>query len=174
MTKTAESPGRIVLCWWKENLRPDTETGAVRGFRARLRRADAALEALAEQRVIALHEALGEHSPRDPLVLAALAQLMASIEANKPQRIARIFGGGDQPTLSNLRFQRLIRIKNRPELAVALCSALPLIDNACNVAALAEDFLFWSERIRIRWCFDYFGKASPDAPASEAAIEETE
>lgn len=174
MTRTAEGPGQIVLRWWKANLRPDTDTGAVRGFRARLRRADTALEMLAEQRVIALHETLGEYAPRDPLVLAALAQLVASVEGNKPQRIARIFGGGEEPVLSNLRFQRLIRIDKRPELAVALRSALPLIDNACNVASLVEDFLFWSERVRIRWCFDYFGKASPDATVTEAATEETE
>lgn len=175
MTGNARDVGGIVLGWWGANLRPEVETGPVRGFRARLWRADSALDVLAEPKVIALHEALRDHSPRDPLVLAALAQLLSAVEANPPQRIARAFGTGDEPALSNLRFQRLIRIEDRRELAVALRRALPLIGNACSVAALARDFLYWSESVRIRWCFDYFGKAPPDAPPNApVAVSETE
>lgn len=175
MTKNSGDIGGIAKRWWKENLRPATETGAVRGFRARLRRADTVVEVFAEERVIALHDALADRSPKDPRDLAALAQVLAAVEADTSQPIARAFGRGDNnPALSNIRFRRLILTDDRPELAVALRNALPLIGNACGVAALSRDFLYWTEDVRTRWCREYFAKEQWEVPASETATEETE
>lgn len=172
MTK---DPGQIALRWWRQNLRPDEETGAVRGFRARLRRAGTAIEVFAEQRVIALHDALAGRSPKDPRDLAALAQVLALVETNSDQPIARSFGsGGDNPALSKISFRRMILTDDRPELAVALRNALPQIGNACNVTGLSRDFLYWSENVRVRWCLDYYGSGPSEFPTSEAATEETE
>ncbi len=66
MSADVTSSGLAILGWWRENLHPDTQSGPVRGLRARLRRAERALDALAEPRVTALHEALGDHAPADP------------------------------------------------------------------------------------------------------------
>lgn len=169
MSDATKNPGQIALGWWKQNLRPDDDTGPARALRARLRRADHVTDILAEGAVIALHDRLDRRP--DPLTLAALAQVLAHVERHEGRRIAQGFGAGDPKALSALRFQRLIRSDDRQELATGLRRALPLIGGACNVAALAEDILFWGEKPRIRWCFDYYGAAPPRPVAAE---EETE
>ncbi len=174
MSGEAENPGAIIMRWWRANLRPEDDTSSARALRARLRRADRALDVLCEPAVIALHQALGARSPRDPRDLAALVTVLAGIETYTSQRLARAFGVGEEPALSNLRFQRLIRSQDRPALAVALRRALPFVGRACNVAALGEDFLRWGEAVRIRWCFDYFGKASPPEGKVDATAADIE
>ncbi|MFG1479834.1 type I-E CRISPR-associated protein Cse2/CasB [Xanthobacter sp. V4C-4] len=168
--KPDKSDGAIILGWWRANLRPDPDFGLARGLRARLRRATHVVDVLAEPQVIALHDALGRR--HDPVRLAALASLLAAVERHDGHRIARALGAGDAPPLSHLRFQRLIR-SDGDALALALRRALPLVGHACNVAALGEDFLRWDERVRVRWCFDYFGKAPPDAAPAVSETEET-
>src|SRR5690606_10000516 len=105
------------------------------------------------------------------------------VQEHRPQRLAQllgqIVGKDDQRLLSNLRFQRLIRASDDDAadpaaLAMALRRALPLIGNSCNVAMLGEDFLYWSEPTRIRWCFDYVGRPQPQADETAAADPEIE
>lgn len=169
MSDATKRPGQIALGWWKQHLRPDDDTGPARALRARLRRADHVTDILAEGRVIELHDRLGRRA--DPRTLAALAQVLAHVERHDGHRVAQTFGFGDPKALSPLRFQRLIRSDDRSELATGLRRALPLAGRTCNVAALAEDILFWGEKPRIRWCFDYYGAAPPRMVAAE---EETE
>lgn len=169
MSDAMKNPGQVAFGWWKQHLRPDDDTGQARALRARLRRADHVTDILAEGLVIELHDLLGHRA--DPLALAALAQVLARVERHEGRRIAQAFGGGDPKALSALRFQRLIRSDDRQELATGLRRALPLIGRACNVAALAEDILFWSEKPRIRWCFDYYGAAPLREGAAEEEIE---
>lgn len=170
--KPDKSEGAIILGWWRASLRPEPDVGPARGLRARLRRAAHIVDVLAEPQVIALYDALGRR--HDPARLAALAPVLAAIEKHDGRRIARAFGAGDEPRLSHLRFQRLIRSTDGEELARALRRAVPLVNHACNVAALGEDVLRWDEQVRMRWCFDYFGKAPPDALAAASETEETE
>lgn len=177
MSEAAKSPGQIVMGWWKQNLQPspEAETGAVRALRARLRSADHVLDVLSQPQVIDLHDRLGAGAPRDPIVLAALAHVLASVKQHELRRIARAFGAGDGPALSVGRLQKLMRLEDRWELAVGLRRALPLIGGACNVAALGQDFLNWSEATRSRWWFDYFGKTPPETDAVATLVtEETE
>lgn len=172
MTDKAEKKaGSIIQSWWNENLRPQTDTGLARGLRARLRRAVHAVDALAEPQAIALYDALDRRV--DATTFAALLPVLASVEKHDPRRIARLFGMGESPALSELRFQRLIRSCDPEELATALRRALPRVEHACNIAALSEDFLGWSERVRIRWCLDYFGKASAETSQASSQMEET-
>ena len=178
MTGERTETGKIVLGWWRKSLRPgeEMETGEVRGFRARLRRAQGPLQVLAEPRSVALYDELTTARGRrlDPIKFAALAHLLASVKQHESRRIARAFGMGETPALSPLRFQHLIRIEAPEPLGEALRRALPLIGHSCNVAALADDFLYWNEQIRAGWCFDYFGKASPEMPVAVPETEETE
>lgn len=173
MSDATKKPGQIAFGWWKQNLRPDQDTGPVRALRARLRRADHFADVLAEGRVIELHDRLAEMSSwrADPLTLAALAQVLAHVERHEGWRVAQAFGKGDPRALSPPRFQRLMRSDDRQELATGLRRALPLVGRACNVAALAEDILFWGENSRIRWCFDYYGAAPPRPVVAEEEIE---
>ena len=70
-------------------------------------------------------------------------------------------GPGGSRALSELRFQRLLRTSG-PEFGIALRRALPAAGMTCNVGKLGSDLLDWDqpvsgERVRNRWCFDYFG-----------------
>ncbi|MCX8508104.1 MAG: type I-E CRISPR-associated protein Cse2/CasB, partial [Rhodobacteraceae bacterium] len=73
-------------------------------------------------------------------------------------------------------FQRLIRCDDPAALSLALRRALPMIENGCNVAALADDLLHWGEDRRIRWCFDYYRAQPPakDGAGDGAAMEDEE
>lgn len=158
-------PGQIACGWWKRQLRPEQDTAPARALRARLRRAPNIVDLLAQPQVIGLYDALGRDLP--PETLAALAQVLAQVRDNKDRRVAAALGTGDPRPFSPLRFQRLIRAGGPRELAQALRRALPAVDHACNVPALAEDILFWGERVRVRWCFDYYGARPPAASEPE-------
>lgn len=161
--------GAIIETWWRQTLRPDT--GPARGLRARLRRATDAVDVLSEPQAVALYDALGRRAAVADF--AALLPVLAHVETNRAERIAKRFGAGEPRPLTELRFRRLIRSDGPEELAVALRRALPLIDHGCNVAALCDDFLNWNERTRIRWCLDYYGKAPPEPLHADAQTEET-
>ncbi len=165
MSDDTNRPGQVALGWWRQNLRPDEDSGAARALRARLRRSSDMVELLSEPNVIALYEALNRRP--SPETLAAIVHVLSQVERHDARRAAQVFGAGDPKPLSALRFQRLIRSNDPAELMQVLRRALPLVGHACNVAALAEDLLFWGERVRVRWCFDYFGARLPTASGTE-------
>ncbi len=169
--KTETSPGQKVLVWWHKHIRPSEDTGAARALRARLRRAKT-VEALSEPQVHALYDLLNRQP--GPQALAALVQVLAHVEKHDGQRLAKKFGEGESnKALSPLRFQTLIRTEDREGLATGLRRALPLVGKACNVAALAEDILFWGEQVKIRWCFEYYGAPAPkQGPAATEDLED--
>lgn len=148
-----KSPGQIILGWWTRAL-GDRQSGRARALAARLRRASP-VEALAEPEVHDLARALGL---RDGARLARLVTLLAEVRGHVPRTLARRLGGAE-PALSALRFQRLMRAEDA-ELSEALRRAIVLADRACDVAALGEDVLRWTETTRARWCFHYFDDAS--------------
>ncbi|TPE47870.1 type I-E CRISPR-associated protein Cse2/CasB [Amaricoccus solimangrovi] len=148
-----KSPGQIILGWWTHAL-GDRQSGRARALAARLRRASP-IEALAEPEVHDLARAL---DLRDGARLARLVTLLAEVREHVPRTLARRLGGAD-PALSPLRFQRLMR-SDGTELAELLRRAIGLADRACNVAALGEDLLRWTETTRARWCFHYFDDAA--------------
>jgi CRISPR system Cascade subunit CasB len=148
--------GQIVLGWWQRVL-ADRQSGRARALAARLRRASP-VAALAEPEVHDLARRLGL---RDAAHLARLVTLLAEVRTHVPQTLMRRLGG-PEPVLSPLRFQRLMRASDE-ELPDALRRAIVAADRTCNVAALGEDLLFWSEKSRGRWSFQYFWA---DTPAS--------
>ena len=68
--------------------------------------------------------------------------------------------GGAEPDLLQLRFQKLMRAEG-DELVSGLRRAIKIAGHRCNVAALGEDLLFWSDKTRMTWCFHYFGAEAP-------------
>jgi len=177
--------GRAVRKWWATYLRPEhsrigEDTPAARALRARLRRPTTALEVLSERAVYDLVEALPDLRKR-PHDLAQLASVLAAIKSDSDVRLAVLLGrppeNGERPRMAELRFQRLIR-SSGAELETALRRALPLAGDACDVAALAVDMLDWphperGERVRINWCFDYFGAARPASAGEETREDAT-
>ena len=62
--------------------------------------------------------------------------------------------------MSQLRFERLIR-STPDEIAAAVRRALPMVERRCNAGMLGADLLFWNDKTRANWCFEYFGAAPP-------------
>lgn len=156
MSDDRKGPGAIALGWWAREIAP-RDIPAARGLSARLRRA-APLAVLCERSVQDLGTALGLRAPQANRLIQ-IATLLAEVRNTSAETLARRLGG-QEPVLSSLRFQRLLRAEG-DELPDHLRRAIIMADRRCNVAALAADLLNW-EAARPRWCFHYFGA---DAPA---------
>ena len=52
------------------------------------------------------------------------------------------------------------------ELPDALRRAIVAAERSCNVAALGADLLFWSDKTRGRWAFQYFRAETPPSLSS--------
>ena len=85
---------------------------------------------------------------------------------------AAFHGGMPEPALSALGFQRLMRASD-DELTGALRRAIVAAERTCNVAALGEDLMFWSDKIRGRWSFQYFRAETPASLSNGDPSKET-
>lgn len=158
------SDGVKVLGWWRREL-ADRNAGRARALAARLRHAGP-VDALAERAVQDLARDLRLSSAGAAARLSRLVRLLAEVREHTTVPLARRLGGRD-PVMSALRFQRLMRA-DEDELTDAMRRAIILADRTCNVAALAGDLMYWGDRTKTRWCFDYYGEAAPDTNLSEA------
>lgn len=148
--------GQIILGWWSHSIGA-RDSAVARGLAARLRRAGP-VTVLGEAAVHDLARGLGV---TDAAVLIRLVQVLAEVREHSAKPLAAALGGEDG-AMSTLRFQRLMRVADG-DLTDALRRAIVMADRRCNVAALGEDLLHWTEKTRSRWCFQYFGAATPDA-----------
>ena len=165
---TQQSIGEVVVSWYGSALGSDG--GAARAARARLRRCEAPVEALAVAETHELNRQLrasGRKPTADQLTL--LATVFAQLKGTYGDRLAAMFGKQetrDAPRpLSQLRFQALIRVRSHRGLIAPLRRSFGVLGSepACNGRALAEDLYFWNDKVRNNWCFQYFG-----APFAEA------
>lgn len=188
MSETEKKRGQIILSWWGRALgnHPVFDHGAARKARAQLRRATRPSEVLSLEATHELHHGLVKVAA-EPLFaddggarrLALIAAVIAGLDDNARSSLPRRFGqkDGDNPRLSHLRFQRILRAGDDWTLATHLRRALPLVNRAADVAGLGTDLLHWDEDTRNRWCFDYFGAPPPgqdDAPAIAKPLAEHE
>jgi len=63
--------------------------------------------------------------------------------------------------VSGLRFRRLLKVKDREELFIAMIRIIALLGGAVNLQSLAQSVYFWNDITRKEWAFDYYSKA-PD------------
>jgi len=156
----SEDVNSICQGWWAREISADT--GPARKTRAELRRADTALKALGVPAVHRLNAALaagGFELRHDPERLALIAVALAHIKEPGPN-VARVFGAGDTPALSPIRFNALIRVTTPGALWRPLTRALAVIGGRASPGALAADLFYWNEQTRTRWCFDYYGETT--------------
>ena len=66
---------------------------------------------------------------------------------------------GDKPKLSELRFRRLLKIKDREKLFRFLIQAIRLLDKKVNLLDLLSIAYFWGERARTKLAYQYYEKA---------------
>lgn len=160
MTQRAQlKPGTVIKAWWHEHIGERLEgrpSGKALGFSARLRRAGP-VEALAERPVFDLSRTL---NLKDSVRLHRIVSVLAHLRGDVSETLAHRLGAGDPPPLSELRFQRLLRADDNA-FATSLIRALPMAGRACNVGVLGADLFYWSDTVRTRWIFDYYGAAVP-------------
>ena len=168
------------LAWWQDlqpKTEPKTDEDAPKKHRgnpaalARLRRATTPQEALM---VEAAHILAGmlKRDEQDWMALGTLAATLAHVRADEPDRkTAAIFGhqdATDTPRLvSELRFRRLLQAERGGEQMAALRRALAITGGRANIADLADSLLWWTERTRVRWLFEYYGDRSDRAADAE-------
>ena len=178
--------GAVALGWWSRCL--DADNGAARAARARLKRAASPADVLALDITHELYRELRRAKDgRDlrkgdgPVRLALITAALGSVETHTGGiGLARRFGAqsrDERPALSPMRFQRILRAPDDWALAVLIRRALPLAGRTADVAGLGSDLFHWSDRVRNRWCFEYFGTSPPRRPSDDAdpaEIDETE
>lgn len=164
MSEETPSTGSILLGWWSANIGKRDASGN-RALSARLRRA-AAVEVLSQRSVVELATALGINGGTRLSRFIPMVRLLAELRAHDGAPLARRIGGSN-PMLSELRFQRLLRAEG-DEMEDLMRRAIVVADRRCNVAALAEDLLFWGDSVRQCWCFQYFGAESPNQLSRES------
>ena len=161
---STDNLGAKVAQWWKYNL-ADRNQASCRALAARLRRANA-VSALCEPQVIALARSL-DIGPDNAQRLAGLVCLLAEVREESSQSLAKILAD-PQHGLSPLRFERLMRSHGEERIAL-MRRAIQMADRRLNVAKFASDVIYWNERTRIRWCFDYFGAEAPQDNQAEVS-----
>ena len=136
-----------------------------RGDRAQLRRAHDITAIIlspayqrAHRRLCAAGWEVEGNSPLNDR-LAAIVGLLAHVERDGDAAPARAMSarkpGDDRPAVSPLRFQRLLESPDLDALFTGLRRVLPLLQQPIGIAALANDLLFWGDRVKKAWAYDY-------------------
>lgn len=168
------SVGSTCMSWWGIHIAGDT--GPARQARAQLRRAEGVTAALCLSATHDLNRRLIEagHDLRrrrdGPERLALIAVALSHVNDHRNDSAAKRFGGGDPKPLSGIRFDALIRTKAPGQLLRPLARSLQLVDRTVNVARLATDLYWWSDRVRTDWCFDYHGAADAKPTSEETNV----
>ena len=174
----ANSAGARAEAWWRNLALADDgitpAQGRKRAALARLRRAGTPLEAMMEPEALRLIQMLPHSSPDR---VAVVAGTLATVR--KPPvaaHIVRTLGrqsldDEESATLSEARFRRLLQTPAE-ELLDPMRRLVRLVKEETNVRHLAESILYWGNRRKTQWIFDYYG-ASSAAPSPQAEARST-
>ena len=154
-----DSPEVQELIKWWEGLDKD------RGERAVLRRCGTLAEVVFSPAYHRLRRTLMNIGRFDDDRLSLVIGLSARVKANadgvgiaeqmatgKPDGSARVSG---------LRFRRLLKVKDREALFIAMTRTVTLLGGSVNLQSLAQSVYFWNDKTRKEWAFEYYSKA-PD------------
>lgn len=181
LPKPGFDPAIIGRKWWTEYCHPrDGDPGT----RARLRRCATSTEALGIPAAVVLVRRMGVPRTLGPtqewrLVQAInLARVLAHVKEDELTQspmyaagwrsfpgIARDRDGSEErPVLSELRYQRLISIESGGEEQVlGFIRLIHLLARRINVGEVANAFVYWNDRTKRNWTFEYYaaGIATP-------------
>lgn len=144
--------GDLLLRWWNE-LADDT------GGRAALRRAPDITAVVMLPAYQRLHRRLLAAGWPDQAWqndrLAAAAGLLAHVHESSERTLPQAMSDGDKPSVSPLRFMRLLEAPDIDTLFGGLRRTLPLIQHRTDVLALASDVVNWGDMVKKRWAYAY-------------------
>lgn len=172
---TSSRTGAVILSWWSAlQPRPDGR-GGDRAALARLRRCACALDAAAEPATLDLARQLG-FGWRQLERVAVVAAVLAHVRGHAPgASAARQLGPPDSQSsghMSWLRFRRMIQAETADDQIIALRRAVALAEGKLNVADLGASLLDWSDKIRLRWIYDFHQPEAPTENPEKHVAEE--
>lgn len=150
--------GNILLNWW-QGLADD------RASRAILRRAGnttAVVLSAPYQHLFRRLSAAGWNEGKTSHLndrLAAAIGLLVHVEQDGPLSPAKAMShkasGEERPAVSELRFMRLLESDSPDSLLTGLRRVLPLMEQRVDVIELVNDVLFWGDKVKKKWAYDY-------------------
>jgi CRISPR system Cascade subunit CasB len=165
--------GKVLHEWWQDlqgmdpKPREDREQArnpqGDRAGRAALRRCatltQIALTPAYQRLLRKLRQTGWATSPRREDRLAAVAKLLAHVRENDEQSLAKAMSARDEesgrPRVSEIRFLCLLESNDPETLFSGLQRVLPLMQHKANVMALANDLIFWGDRVKREWAYAY-------------------
>ncbi len=175
-SEATRSAGAVAQNWWR-GLAQSNDGKPAPGSRAalaKLRRAGSPLEVMMEPDALRLIQWLqGFDADRVAVVAGVLAYVREDVDA----RIIRIVGRNSledemSAMLSESRFRRLLQTPPDNLLLLEAMRRLVRLAKKANVANLAESILYWGDRRKKQWIFDYY-RASSVTPSSAQAEAST-
>ena len=169
----------IAFEWW--NRLTSQRSGQQRAALARMRRAATPIEVMFEPEALRLIQRL----PRDPDRAAALAGILACVSSDERRPVARAIGRAslddDQPpaVMSEARFRRILQTPT-DGLMDAMRRLVAMTKGQVNVHDLSAAVLYWGERVKRDWVFQYYNVSSARpggqsaAPTSPTQFSESE
>ena len=171
---STKGAGSIAAAWWRE-LNPENgpQTGPQKAALAHLRRAGTPIEAMRETATLRLIQRLPNYDNKDRV--ATLAGILAWVRENGPHPVVRSVGRSsldDDATavMSEGRFRRLLQVVEDEAIMDAMRRLLRLAGGSANVRDLSDSVLYWGDRVRKRWIFDYYGVGRAAPSNSSTAI----
>ena len=164
----------VWLNWWFQYIDQNPRKGRPNGdpaVRSALRRCHTWSDAMG---VAAAHE-LARRVGADPaeseyrvIQVFSLARVLAHVSKHRAERLMDRAGapadgmrGDDKmPLVSSSRYRRLMSSDPGDELADQIMRVLAQLKGECNVSTLANDLMYWNDRTRLHWSFQYFGKTA--------------
>ena len=166
MTDSTPTPAHIAHEWWRRLTLPEgSGRGQRRASLAAMRRAATPLEVMQEPDALRLIARL----PNDPDRVATLAGVLAYVREMDGRRVARAIGRNslddDRSALvSETRFRRLLQAHDDERLD-AMRRLVRMMKGKVNVPDLAAAILYWGDRTKKRWIFDYYGVSGSGSPS---------
>jgi CRISPR system Cascade subunit CasB len=165
----------LIHGWW-DDLQSDP------GARAKLRRCQKPIEALALPVVIELMLRLGWKPPELDSYdwygerIAAIAMVLAHVREHTDQSVAHLLGAThkhDTPLLSSSRWERLCNAEGHENIATEFTRIVQMLGGTANVVDLAFAMLAWdsetNHRAKQRWIYNYYGVALPSQEGGASA-----
>ena len=147
--------------WWRALNPGDVgRSGRQRAALARIRRAASPLDVIQEPEALVLIARLRFDVER----VAVLAGVLAFVRQTDHRNVARAVGrdtfdDAQSARLSEGRFRRLLQVPSG-ELMEPMRRLVRMADGKVNVRDLSSSILYWGDRTKRRWIFDYYGVAA--------------
>lgn len=145
----------FILEWWN-SLKKN------KGDRAELRRCKSLREIQLSSAYQRCYWQLIKHFSKEQQMpsreqMAIIIGLAPYIENNHEEYFGyQIRGGDDKPTLSELRFRRLLKIKDREKLYHLLIQVIRMLEKKVNLLDLLSIAYFWGDTAKTNLAYKYY------------------